>query len=675
MEPGRSLEDHASGQKQERNFSMRLYTLYIGVFLFILTLIIRLAVLQFVENEELTVEKMRKVNKEIPISPIRGNIYDAHGYPIARSVSTQSIFFKIEPETKPDQLIRMAKRLALVFQKLGSLDDPLRDPAVVLERMDAGVDLNKKKVSLVNYMFQPRRLKSQLSRAEMAYFSEHRDEYKGIEVVEESIRKYDARTIGVQLVGYLRNFDIAVNRLDRYKNLENSHDPQSPKFLGTEDVGFDGIEFMYQNQLRGRNGVKSYPVNAAEKIIGQVSIVPPVKGNNLYLTIDKDVQLAAEDKIMQHLDFLRSRKAGPNVYAPNARAGYAVAMEVNTGRVVAMASMPDYDPNIWAGSLSQADYEKVSPYILNGAIRDRSPDFPAKELKKHPRSLVPAGSVIKPLTVLLGMKEGFITPFERYRDQGVYKFGYQDMSSVRNSNHEVLGTLTPAAAIQHSSNVFMAMVGDRIYMKLGKEGVSLWDRYMTKFGLGITTGSGLPNEQAGVKEYLTESKRSSAQSALIYSTFGQQGKYTAIQLAQFVSMLANRGKRMQPLFVDRIVTSDGIPVQRMVPNVLDAVNFSDLYWNVVHDGMERVSHNSGVRDAFANFPYKFGCKTGTSQQQVSGGIVHNAVFIAFAPLDHPKLAVAVVVPEGGYGAFGAAPIARSIFDAYDRVYGLEAKKP
>ena len=191
---------------------------------------------------------------------------------------------------------------------------------------------------------------------------------------------------------------------------------------------------------------------------------------------------------------------------------------------------------------------------------------------------------------------------------------------------------------------------------------------MKEFGLGVSTESGLIGESAGVIDYYSEAERGSTQSALVYASFGQQGKYTTLQLAQYTAMLANRGKRMKPQFVNEIRSSTGELLESFEPVVLNEVDIDEEYWKEIESGMSQV----GVQ-GFDGFQHSFNRKTGTSEQDVKGRVAENAVFIAYAPAENPKLAVAVVIPDGGFGGWGAAPIAREIFDAYDAVYGLGDK--
>jgi penicillin-binding protein 2 len=454
--------------------------------------------------------------------------------------------------------------------------------------------------------------------------------------------------------------------LDFYKNKDNT-----AEYLDSEYVGFDGIELMYQSELRGKNGVKSYPVNAAQKIIGRVSVTPPQKGDNVYLTINKDIQQVAQSAIMEQLNWLHSSEARNNPYAKygvNAKAGYAVAMEVNTGRIVAMASMPDYDPNVWTGGIMPDEWKQIQPFVNNGTITTAYPDYPDKELPKHPTSIVFMGSTIKPLSVLLGLNEGLFSLGDTYYDTGSFSFGKEGrQSTITNSDRTAYGLLNASTAIEHSSNTFMsAMIGNRLYFNV-KNGMDVLTDYLKKFGIGVTTGSGLPREYGGKAqlEYYVNAQKDSPQSALIYASWGQNERASTLQLAQYAATLASKGKRLKPLLVDKITTYDGQLVKKMEPEVLDNNSYPDEYWRAIYKGMEKV-HKEG----FDGVSYTVASKTGTSTQAVSGGEVNNAVFIAFAPIEKPTLAVAVVVPEGGFGAWGAAPIARKIFDAYDQYIGL-----
>jgi penicillin-binding protein 2 len=651
---------------KRRHFTFRINLLFFCVFFIFSVLIVRLAILQFVEGKQLKAEEAQTTKRDTPIAPIRGNIFDRNGSPLAFTSSAQSLYFRMESDQNKDEVIALAYRLEQLFNQYGNAIKQPLTAADIIKEMDVGYDLEKNPTTPPSYYFVPRRIKSGLSSMEIAYISEHRDDMKWLEIMEESIRTYDPSTTAVQLIGYMRPFSRArepKNGVDFYKNKDNTQG-----YLDTEDVGYDGIELMYQEELRGKNGMKTYPVNASQKIIGKVQVEPPQKGNNLYLTINKDVQQVTEQAILDQLAYAKSpaARATHYGYAPNAKAGYAVAMEVDTGRVVSMASMPDYDPSIWTGGLSNNDYQRIQPFINNGTITTAYPDYPADDLKNHPTSILYVGSIIKPLSVLVGLNEGLFGIYTSYNDTGEFSYGKDNSAKLTNSDRAAYGPINATDAIWHSSNTFMsAMVGNPLYVRSGSKAVDIWESYLNKFGLGVNTGSGLPRESAGLSEFKTNTKET-VQSRMVYASWGQNEKYTTLQMAQYATTLATRGKKLKPLLVDKIETYEGNPVKTIEPAVLEESTFPKPYWDAVIKGMEKVNVQG-----FQGFPYSFARKTGTSTQSVGGRLVDNAVFIAFAPLENPKLAVAVVVPEGGFGAWNAAPIARKIFDAYDQYYGLD----
>ncbi|MEI7025440.1 peptidoglycan D,D-transpeptidase FtsI family protein [Paenibacillus sp. y28] len=655
--------------QRKRHFSFRLNLFFFATFALFSILIVRLAMLQFVQGAELKRQELYSTEKPTPIAPIRGNIYDHNGYAIATTTPTQSLFFRMESGQKLEEIKDLAYRLEQIFNSYGSPGKGQMTAADIVKKMDFGKDIEGNEARIITPNSVPRRIKADLSKQEMAYFVEHRDEFKWIEITEESIRTYNTKRIAVQLVGYLRQFSAArepKNGLPFYKNIASIEYPEPTlRYIDNEEVGYDGIELLYQEDLRGLNGVKSYPVNASNKIIGQVTITPPKKGNNLYLTIDKDVQLTAQQAILDNISEINKAVGNSYKYAPSAKMGFAVAMEVDTGRVVAMASMPDYDPTVWqGGTISSKDYSENEFYLRNGTISEVRPKYKEQaDLNKHATSLVYLGSTIKPLSVLVGLNEKLFGPYERYNDTGIFEFG-KDKSTISNSDGKAYGSINASEAIWHSSNTFMsAMIGQRLFQKQG--GLDIWDSYMKQFGLGTLTGSGLRGESEGILDYVAEAKKASAQSALIRSSWGQMGKYTTLQLAQYTAMLGNRGKRMKPIFVEKMTTTDGQIVKTIEPEVLNEVNMPKEYWDIIESGMVKV-----FKTGFDGVTYSVATKTGTSTQSIAGKLIDNAVFIAYAPVEKPKLAVAVVVPEGGYGAYGAAPIARKIFDAYDQYFGL-----
>ncbi|MBB3131640.1 cell division protein FtsI/penicillin-binding protein 2 [Paenibacillus rhizosphaerae] len=661
--------DHAQeGPKKGKNsFNLRINLFFFSTFIIFCVIIIRLAILQFVEGPTLTEKESSNIVKDVPLPPVRGTIYDASGVKLAYSTPTQSLYLTLmkdysEKNGKKNrpEAEKMAEDLLEVFNEYG---DPKGEKMTKQDIIDA-MDLDYKKYS----GYSPRRIKMDLSDKEIAYFSEHKSDFPGIAIEEESIRHYDPDTVAVQTIGYIRTFK-GSKSLTKYKTIDEkqrSGDVQAdPGLIYTEPefVGYDGLELMYQDDLRGKNGYKKVPIDPRNMPEGVEEIVPPEKGHNIYSTINKEIQLQTEQAITDQLSWLHTHPVSGKLH-PNATTGFAVAMEVKTGNIVAMASMPDYDTNVWqSGSISPDNWDKIQNIYQNGTIRSFNPG----KSGSHPESVVLLGSTMKPLSVLIGLKEGLIRTNTYYNDTGAAYFGKEGhQTRVQNSQGHVYGGMDPARAIEKSSNAFMVdEIGKKLYEKYGSKAIEVWDSYMTTFGLGVSTGSGLPGEWEGRKEYLDIKAAGSTQAAMAYASFGQQGKYTTLQLAQYAAMLANEGKRLKPQLVSKITDDKGNILKTFKPEVLNTVNFNQSYWDEIKRGMK-----SDV-SSFEGFPYSFARKTGTSTQSVGGKLIDNGVFIAFAPKENPVLAIAVMIPEGGFGSQSAAPIARKIFDAYDEVYGLD----
>ncbi|WP_248549592.1 peptidoglycan D,D-transpeptidase FtsI family protein [Paenibacillus odorifer] len=665
----------ADGKSSKHSVGLRLNLFFFGTFFIFCIIIVRLAGLQFTEGALLTEEEIKRDTKFVPLAAMRGIIFAAGGEQIAYSTPVESLYLTLNKEytakttdkvTGETSLTEKAKnksndlaaRLVAEFEKYGSADAPKLTQQDVLDLLD--LDFKK----YLGYV--PRRIKAGLTSEEIACFMEHKDEYPGITIVEESVRHYDKDTVAVQTVGFGKPFK-STEDIAMYKNIRSAmKDNSLPGLMyKTEEyVGFDGLEMQYQRELRGENGyqvISVTPQNMAEKV---EQTVPPVKGNNIWMTINKNVQMKTEQAILDQIKWLHTNAVQGETH-PDALTGYAVAMEVETGNIVAMASMPDYDSNVWTkDSLPTSVWNKIMNNHLNGTITSNSSGRSGHDFS----SLVFLGSTIKPLSVLIGLNEGFFNTSSTYPDVGITYFGKDDKSSVRNSSGHVYGKLYPADAIKQSSNVFMVdMVGKQLYKKyLGDKGVEVWDEYMKKFGLGVSTQSGLPGESPGQINYTDFKAAGSSQAALVYASFGQQGSYTTLQLAQYATTLANEGVRIKPQLVSKITDAQGKVVKEFKKEVLNSVTFDKSFWREIKQGM------SSKVSAFDDFPYDFARKTGTSEKTDRKNINRdNGVFIAFAPRENPKLAVAVVIPEGGFGSNSAAPVARKIFDAYDWEYGLD----
>ncbi|WP_082129844.1 peptidoglycan D,D-transpeptidase FtsI family protein [Aneurinibacillus tyrosinisolvens] len=676
------------GNHRVKQVFNRLNVLLVLVFLIFALVIFRLSYVQIVKGEQYSQEATAKSDIRIPIPALRGNIYDRFGNLIVHSSGSFTAIFEHKDYMTKEYYLELVTKLEKVLK--GTTKEDL------LKKMDVGYELKNGKLERVprqTSKFLERDLKHDLSQQEIAYLAEHRSELGGITVATKPIRKYDPKQVAVQAIGYVRPFNVAVSDSSKIKFYMDQKD----FYLPTQTVGFDGIERSYEKDLRGENGYRVYQVAANQTILQEISEMPPKQGNNLYLTIDERVQLETRDFIKNFLPKLRA--TGKN--ASNAKNAYAVAMEVKTGKIVAMVSYPEYDPTIWTNGPDKNTYYANMYSITNGTIREATHDVrpktgkdAEKEAQKHPGSIVPTGSAIKPATVLLGLSEGLITPYDYWPDPGVYVYGRSD--KVRNDSGHNYGMLTPQIALQKSSNTYMARIGEAFSKKYHKKSAAILQNYLHSFGLGTSTGVDLPGENTGNEDYINMNKEYGSLAAMVQASFGQQERYTAMQLAQYVATVANKGARMKPQLVDRVVDKNNKVVRPYKPEILSTLKEPDLYWRTVQQGMGLVTSPGGTASGiFSGFPYKVAAKTGTSQQDIyieadkyidkktgkekshwkKYNAVNNGVFISFAPLDNPKLAVAVIVPEGGYGASSAGAIARAVYDSYDKHIGLGADKP
>ncbi|UNK16128.1 penicillin-binding protein 2 [Paenibacillus sp. N3/727] len=664
IKAGKRKQDEGDASSQ---FNLRINIFFFTTFVIFSVIIIRLAILQFVEGPELTEQETSGRTKNFPLQPIRGSILDVAGTPLAYSKPSNALYVTLLKNYDPSndkglenypEIDEIANRVVEVFEKHG-------DPKTVkMTKKEVIKELDLKSNKQGGY--EPRRVKGDLTEDEVAYFIENKEDFPGIKIIEENIRFYDTDTVAVQAIGYLKEFK-GVKTLEKYAMIEELNKTQEDpglKYTESERVGVDGLEMMFQDELRGKNGYISIPINPQNMIDGEPVMIAPKKGHNVYTTIHKQIQMATEQAIVDQLIWLRTTPFSGKTH-PDALTGYAVAMEVDTGNVVAMASIPDYDPNVWKDGTD--DWASVEKFYGNGTISPYNSGRSGNNLE----SVLLMGSTIKPLSVLIGLNEGLFGVNDYYYDKGSAQIANDTNANVSNSGGKALGPIKPKGAIQNSSNAFMIdWVGEKLFGKYGIKGIDVWGKYMKEFGLGVSTESGLPKEHRGRAEYENYEAAGSPIASLAFASFGQGGAYTTLQLAQYTATLANQGSRIKPQMVSKIEDQKGNVIKKYGREVLNKVELPQKYWDEVIKGM-----NTQNLPSFNDFSYDFARKTGTSQQNVfpkgKKYTTDNGVFIAFAPRENPKLAVAVIIPEGGFGAYSAAPVARKIFDAYDEVYGLD----
>ncbi|WP_091836660.1 peptidoglycan D,D-transpeptidase FtsI family protein [Marininema halotolerans] len=652
-------------RRDEKEFTFqRLHILWLTVFLLFVALLLRLSWVQLSSGE--TYHQLAAENnfKQIPIVAPRGNIVDHEGKLLVGSQPLYTAIY-LETDQTTEQKRMTAKKLA------ASLGMSLKE---VLKNMDVGLDTKGKQVARKQPPYYPKKIKDRLTEKEVARLSEHPSEFKGVNVILEPLREYRKDSFAVQTLGYVRPFQGAKNSLEKYKKASKKSD--SDDYLDWEQVGMDGLEYSYQDQLRGKNGYRIVRVNSAGKVQEVIKKVNPRSGNKLYTTLDEKMQLEAEKKVEQHLSYLRNQAPGRD-RSPYARNAYAVAMEVKSGRIRSMISYPDYDPNIWNGSVTSQDYNKLAYTIRNGTISEapydaRYADDPDKEYRRHPLSVLPLGSTFKPMMALMGLDKGLITAYTPFKDPGAFYYA-PSTAPIRNSSNHNYGMLNVKKALAKSANTFFSWVGSRWYHKDGKKSVKEFQQLTHQFGLGSMSEVPLKGESDGTEDYLSIADRYSGLSGMVLASFGQAQRYTAMQLAQYTATVANNGKRMKPQLVEKIDKKGKI--EEIKPELLNTSEIDASHFKTVKYGMVAVTQPGGTAShLFRGLPFKVAAKTGTSEQDIPGrGRVENSVFIAFAPADDPQIAVAVIVPEGGYGGRGAGPIAESLITNYYKRFMKEKK--
>ena len=646
-------------KEQRAKISRRVQLLFTIVFLFFAALVLRLSIVQIANGENYLKLANEKSIQTLPIPAPRGKIMDKSGQILVDNKVSYTAVFREEDGMTKAYILDLAAKIAPI---LGiSVDD-------IVKKMDSGYNTKGERVIRKDPKFLEKDLKFDLNTKEISVISEHRSSLRGIDVVVKPVREYVTDQVAVQSIGYVRPFASAETSLDYYKSKKD-------QYLPNQAVGMDGVEYSYENLLMGQNGTKELLVNAKGTLLEELATTKPKPGSNLYLSFDKQVQLETRNFIANYLTKLRE-----NPKTAHVKNAYAVAIETRTGKIAAIVSYPEYDPNNWVKGVDDKAWQNMQYSIYNGTIKSAPYDArpgPYEEVQKHASSVAPIGSVIKPLTVLMGLNEQIILSDDTWQDAVFYKYG-DGVDNVHNASDHDYGLLTPQRAIQKSANTYMARIADLMVQKEDKP-LETFRQYHHNFGLGIKTGVDLPFEDDGIEDYVKNSRRISTLAALVQAAFGQQERYTAMQLADYTTTLANKGKRIKPQIVDRIETNGH--VKTVSPEVVSKAVYPDEYWNIVYQGMRMVSEPGGTAAIpFEGFPYPVAAKTGTSEQDIyvkgSDGKWHkdrrveNASFIGFAPADNPKLAVAVVVPEGGFGTNSASYIGRALFDIYNKYIGL-----
>ncbi len=478
-----------------------------------------------------------------------------------------------------------------------------------------------------------------IPREAVAEFSENADKFPGINIFVTPERTYPKGTLASHILGYAST----INQ-EEYEKRKNYYDPN-------DMIGKTGLEYVFEEYLKGKKGVKQVDMAVDGTITAEYTAQEATTGSDLVLTIDANLQKVTEDAIAANLEKIRTGGFG-KVY--NAISESCVVMNVKTGEILAIASCPGYDPSDFVGGIST---EKWNQYI-----NDQSKPL----VNKAVQTSYSPGSIFKMVTAIAGMESGAIDSKTIIRDTGVYT-KYRQYGTVMNcwyytDYHRGHGPLNVIGAIENSCNYFFYETADRM-------GIDVLEKYAKHFGLGTKTGVELQDETAGVlagrasKEKLHPNEAYWAPGDTLNAAIGQgDNEFSPVQMAKYISMLANGGQPIDVSIIKTIRNADGTEESReninkfinqklgLTQEQAPEVTINPQNLQVVLQGMRSVTEEGTAASIFQDFEIAVGGKTGSAE---APGNKVNAWFAGFAPFDNPEIAVVVMAENGGHGYYTA----------------------
>jgi penicillin-binding protein 2 len=487
--------------------------------------------------------------------------------------------------------------------------------------------------------FKPVRIKSDIDWNELANLEFNRVYLPGLFVDVRPRRAYDYGDLASHLIGYMGEVD--ENEMKQAK--------ETPYRMGAL-IGKYGVEYRWENDLRGTDGGRQIEVDALGREIRPLGIVEPFPGNNLFLTIDLDLQRTAEEAYQD-------------------KNGALVAMDPKTGRILAMVSKPSFEPDIFARNILPEEWKSLveNPYhpLQNKGIQGQ----------------YPAGSTFKIVTAIAGLESGSITPTTQFFCKGTFPYGNRDFRCWKEGGH---GAISLHRAIVESCDIYFYQVGLKV-------GVDLIAHYANEFNLGRMTGISLPHEKPGtVPSSSWKKKRFGVPwysgETLSFSVGQGYLNATPLQLLMLISGVANGGKQYLPQVVERVENIYGKKLKEYPPVELRKANVSEKTLQIVQEALRgAVNDPHGTGWTCALKEVKVAGKTGTAQvirlpdnfkkgdmNRMPQKFRDHAWFVAYAPFEDPKIAIAVLVEHGGFGASAAAPIAKKVIEKF---LNLESSPP
>lgn len=571
-------------------------------------LVLQLANLQIVKGE-----RYRRLSEEnyLRITPIpapRGDIIDRDGKVLVTSRPSYSVYYWYLDKAGADETLpRLSKLLGLNL-----------------------TDIERKVTQYQGRYFEPIPIVRDIPPDKYTAIVEDAPNLPGVFIQPEPIRYYPGNDEAAHVLGYVG--EITASQLQ---------DPRWKTYRIGNIVGQEGLEAFYQDKLRGTDGGYQVEVDYRGRPTGNAGPgIEPEPGNDLVLNLDEDIQSAADTALRQVME-----------ERPKSKGAAAVVLDIRTGGVLAMASLPSFDPNRLIGGISQTELEEL---LSSGQWRFAN---------LATTGLYPPGSTFKIVSAIAALAEGKTTVSERVFDPGYHPI-VTSLPCNKSGGH---GAVNVIEALEVSCNVYFYEMGRRL-------GVDALAKYATGLGLGQKTGVDLFGENYGTVPTTSWKKEAYAENRVnepevlyaehMMAAMGQMFHLdTPIQMAVVTQAIANNGVRMRPRIVSRVVNPQGETVEEFHPEVMGTLEVDKSILDAVRQGMYAVTSlpDGTAYWAFHDLPVKVAGKTGTAENPLGE---NHAWFVGFGPYEDPEIAVAVVVDQGGSGSAVAAPVARAIFDAY-----------
>lgn len=574
----------------------------------------RLAYLQVIRYDELSTRAEHNRIAVVPIVPNRGLILDRNGVVLANNYSAYTL--ELTP-SKIDDLEATIDELAQVVD-ISSYDR---------RRFKRLMDESKS--------FESLPIRTRLSDEEVARFSVQRYRFPGVDIKARLFRNYPLGEVGAHVIGYIGR----INQAEKEK-IEESED--AANYRGTDYIGKLGIEQSYEHELHGTTGFEEVETSAGGRAVRRLRSSPATPGNTVMLSIDIKLQALVEQ-----------------LYGT--RRGALVAIDPKSGEVLAFVSKPSFDPNLFVEGID----------VENWRALNESPDKPL--LNRALRGTYPPGSTFKPFMAMAALNSGKRSASEAVLDTGIFMFGNHRFRSHGDGG---LGMVDMHRSIVKSSNVY--------YYSLANEmGVDLMYSQLAPFGFGQITGIDIEGEVRGVlpstewkrRAYKKPEQQRWYAGETISLGIGQgYNNFTMLQLSHALATLASGGERHRPHLVREIrdvVTHERRPVG---VEPVEPLDLKPEHVDVIKRAMYAVTQEGTSTRVFMGAKYESGGKTGTAQAvgirqnekydaaKMAEYLRDHSLYVAFAPVDDPQIALAVIVENAGFGAQAAAPIARRVLD-------------